>query len=643
MADAPWFTGKYHYEAPQFSGFDPSAYTDAVMVRRKQELAEAEARQKAKFEDEQNAAVMFGKKEAADRDRVHEAQAQARERAAAAANISALFGKGLTGAAQAAAGASVFEDPRTHQLQGIRLQNLGPQGPEPVREDIGSAPPDRVAPNVALGRFLGVSQRPPVDAAPPEAAPPAPAGPPQPVAPPPPAGYSGTAPPPPPGRGHVFHADPSTIHADPAPPTTDPNGLTVPAATWANPISAMQAHMQAQAEQDAQEEAGIDYTQRAITSDQRLRAAQKAREGTGQWQMQFPGYDPSNPATADRAVTFDPREHDKVLLAEAKDRANKYRESAMKAPTPDERAQWLRMADLEEARASGGDRAAITGVAGQENSQQFKAGQSEIYDLTAEQKYKLGLERAKNAGRNAQGDWREMETRKRDDITEANYAQNLTKGVLGKFGFSDVQLQNRKFNSMAGSLSASPNAALDAVISGSFVKMAQGGTGVISDKDMTAFWDRIGDVGLKTGQRVEDIISGKILPEKRGIVAAAVHELAGQARGNLDAMRQALDHALTADPILGQNPQWKLQAMGTYFPEEREKTKGADIKPPPRVWQQPRHGQKGPVASPAATTPRAGAPKMTPQAALQMARDRLKANPNDNYARQVVDKLGGGQ
>jgi hypothetical protein len=618
--------------------------------RREQDLKDRELLQKKKFEDEQNAAVMFGKQEAAQEHSVHEAQSQSRARADAVRNLSSLFGKGLTGAAQAEAAASVFENPRTHKMEGIHLENLGPSGPAPVRDDIGPAPEDE-HPGAALGRFLGVSPRPP---APPPAElppPPPPAADPRAIEPPPQPGYSGTAAPPPPGRGDpgvvpgappVFHADPSVITAGPE-PTTQEDGLSVPAATWANPIEALKAASRAAQQQ---QDAASAYTQRGADADTKLAADTKAHGESERWQMQFPGYDPNNPETADRAVTFDPREQKLVAINEAKERAQQYRAAAARAASPDERAQWLRQADLEEARASGQDRASVNTVASQENAQGFKAGQSEIYDLTAAQKMKLGLERAKNAGRNAQGDWRELETRKRDDITEANYAQKVTMQVLGKFGFSDVQVQNRKFNSMASSLGADPNAALDAVISGSFVKMAQGGTGVISDKDMSAFWDRIGDIGIKTGQRIQDILSGKILPEKRAIVADAVHELASQARGNLDAMRQSLDHALTSDPVLGQNPQWKMQALGTYFPEEREKTAGQDVKPPPRVWQKPRHGQHGPVASPAATAPaapQAAAPSMTPQAALQMARERLKTNPNDEYALKVVKKYGGGK
>jgi hypothetical protein len=109
--------------------------------------------------------------------------------------------------------------------------------------------------------------------------------------------------------------------------------------------------------------------------------------------------------------------------------------------------------------------------------------------------------------------------------------------------------------------------------------MAQGGTGVISDADMKAFWDRIGGLGEKSEQWVMNVLSGKIAPEKRAEVAAAVRELAGRATANLSDIRGAMDHAFgTSKNFAG----YKDQMVGTYFSGARQKSAGGGGKVMPK-------------------------------------------------------------
>jgi hypothetical protein len=142
----------------------------------------------------------------------------------------------------------------------------------------------------------------------------------------------------------------------------------------------------------------------------------------------------------------------------------------------------------------------------------------------------------------------------------------VTNKVFSNMGFKEVQVSNRKFNDMASALSK-PNAALDAVSAGSFVKMAQGGTGVISDSDMEQFWSRIGGVKERSAQWIQNVMNGQIAPEKRAIVGQALRELAGRANQNLGEIKNALSYRLTNSPFADRTP----DVIGTYFPADRNR------------------------------------------------------------------------
>jgi hypothetical protein len=152
-------------------------------------------------------------------------------------------------------------------------------------------------------------------------------------------------------------------------------------------------------------------------------------------------------------------------------------------------------------------------------------------------------------------------------LSEEAGARAFAKDILAGTGFKESQVQNKKFNDMAAMLSADPNAALDAVLAGTFVKQAQGGTGVISDSDMNQFWNSIGGVEAKAEGWIEKALSGQITPEKRAQVAAAVQRIAAIAKGNLDNTRQAMEYGFANSPHLSK---YGAQMTGTFFPEARE-------------------------------------------------------------------------
>lgn len=146
-----------------------------------------------------------------------------------------------------------------------------------------------------------------------------------------------------------------------------------------------------------------------------------------------------------------------------------------------------------------------------------------------------------NANRPRGGDgWRKEHGEARLDVTEWTAAKNIAQTVFQNLGFKETQTRNRKFNNMADQL-ANPNAALDAMAAGTFVKEAQGGTGVISDADMEAFWNRIGGVTTRTSQWVQNVLDGTIEQGKRATVTAAVKWLASRAQQNLAEIRGTLE------------------------------------------------------------------------------------------------------
>jgi hypothetical protein len=138
--------------------------------------------------------------------------------------------------------------------------------------------------------------------------------------------------------------------------------------------------------------------------------------------------------------------------------------------------------------------------------------------------------------------------------------------VFQNLGFKEIQAQNRKFNDMAAGLTKK-NAALDAKTAGSWVKEAQGGTGVISDADMRQFWDRVGGWGIRTQEAVEGALSGQLGADKRRIVAEAVRELAARAQTNLQTVKESVRRRLETSAYAHRLD----DAMATYFPEERSK------------------------------------------------------------------------
>ncbi len=227
--------------------------------------------------------------------------------------------------------------------------------------------------------------------------------------------------------------------------------------------------------------------------------------------------------------------------------------------SPQARQTLELQAGLTGAQASGQTNAAVTGTEAQRRGQEFTGEQNDLNRANARTLKAMGGKKG-TSKTDERGD-------KRIAMAEEGGARQLAKDVLASYGFKEVQAQNRKFNDMASELGASPNAALDAVIAGTFVKQAQGGTGVISDSDMEAFWNRIGGVSDKSSQWVSNVLSGKIDPDKRAKVAEAVQWLAKQNGANLGVIQGAMTHAFANSKNYSA---YGDQMVGTYFPGARK-------------------------------------------------------------------------
>lgn len=155
---------------------------------------------------------------------------------------------------------------------------------------------------------------------------------------------------------------------------------------------------------------------------------------------------------------------------------------------------------------------------------------------------------------------------KRIELSTEAAAREATRAVLSNLGAKEEILADRKYSNMLANLTTNPNAALDAATSGQWVKLAQGGTGVISDSDMDTFWHKIGGAGAYVEGKAQDVINGQIANGKRQIVSEAVQWLAGRAQFNLANIQKSVEYQFDNSPNL---KPYKDQMVGTYFPGYR--------------------------------------------------------------------------
>jgi hypothetical protein len=155
----------------------------------------------------------------------------------------------------------------------------------------------------------------------------------------------------------------------------------------------------------------------------------------------------------------------------------------------------------------------------------------------------------------------------------------IVQKVIQNTGYKESAAQNAKYNQMARTLSgATTNAALAAAGAGQFVKMAQGGTGVISDSDMDLFWKRVGGKlsGAAVDQFINDWTNGNMAPAKAKIVGDAIRQLAKGALAELDRIGGQIETRLQG---VAENTPWVAKEipvyLDTYVPGMRQRRTAA--------------------------------------------------------------------
>lgn len=142
---------------------------------------------------------------------------------------------------------------------------------------------------------------------------------------------------------------------------------------------------------------------------------------------------------------------------------------------------------------------------------------------------------------------------------------NIVQKVITNTGYKAEAVQNRKFNQMATVFEgARDNSALASAGAGFWVKQAQGGVGVLSDKDMTVFWDRIGGVPDRIENYITNALTGKMGAERQATVADAVKQLAGTARAQLQAIGEQVKTRLSGVDYV--TPEVIDRYIDTYVP-----------------------------------------------------------------------------
>lgn len=203
--------------------------------------------------------------------------------------------------------------------------------------------------------------------------------------------------------------------------------------------------------------------------------------------------------------------------------------------------------------------------------------QDKMFDKNAALQKELMRMRPRPTGGGGSGT-KDLDRTKKELDVEGKYTLEVQK-VLTNYGFKELNTQAVKFESLLDQIAgASDNAALNAIARGSFVKMSQGGVGVISDNDMRVFWDRIGGLGMRASEAWQGYKDGTLSPDKRKIVQSAIADMHAKARENVDSIGGAIETRLSGLPG-GQErvPTFlKTYAPGYFDRYNAKRAKGGD-------------------------------------------------------------------
>lgn len=218
-----------------------------------------------------------------------------------------------------------------------------------------------------------------------------------------------------------------------------------------------------------------------------------------------------------QAFTVDPRERFMAAREEQKRRGASMIEALGKQP--------------------GADRIGAEVSAGREPEQAFDdQSRRELFGMGTERALDVAATKAasKGKGEGKKGKKMTLQTEKLYD--------DLLRPVFQNMGYKDIVATDRKWSDIANQISgAKDNAALKAIGAGSFVKLAQGGTGVISDADMEFFWNKIGGLGMRAEEAFASYTNGKLSPDKEKVVSEALKFLSNKAKERVNTFGKLIE------------------------------------------------------------------------------------------------------
>lgn len=262
----------------------------------------------------------------------------------------------------------------------------------------------------------------------------------------------------------------------------------------------------------------------------------------------YPRRKPSISTPWGGTVEFDPEEGRVAKEQEAQKRAGEYRQRATREVDPMMAQAWLRAADREESQMSGRETAQLQRIESQAIGQNFKQGEGAKYNTTREDKLKIGMRPRGAGGSPLKTEKAQADLDNKEIGLEGKY-DGVVQKVLNNLNYKQINTQAVKLGDIASSIAMSDtNPAAAAAGKGSFVKMAQGGTGVVSDQDMEVFWNRIGGLGMRARDAWQGFVDGTLPPEKKSAVQSALTEMENHARSNLNNIGKAIETGLPSYP-----------------------------------------------------------------------------------------------
>lgn len=355
------------------------------------------------------------------------------------------------------------------------------------------------------------------------------------------------------------------------------------------------------------------------------------------------------------SAVIDTQESRRAQAQQAQEDARRYRAAAAQEPNPQVREQFLRAAAQVEAGMTNTDKAGVNNVEQREDAQGFKVNRDERNQLTREEQ----LQKARISGAGAAGGMKarfEVFKTEQKRLQAASAYEPVVQNVLHKYRFEELQGQHQQLAELFDIDEIAGNApAASTLLAGRYAKFSQG-AGVLSDSDMNRFYYDIGGkFGLLDPQGNVDFHKAKAFLQSyfMGTTApqlqAGIEQSLRTLEGTIDKRSKEIGHSIesrlrnlgadedTIDSYLeAWTPTYNKAGAGQTRGDRGNQSltnPGAPRAAPGAPPMGPGRGAPAPAGPPAAPHP-------DDAAMVQMARQRLKANPNDQKALQVLQANG---